>query len=487
MKKRKTVRIAAALLVVLACAGLLVGAAAPREAAIVEDVKPVVVVNTATPVRSDLAVTGEFIATVEPSQQVAVIPKAAGEVLAVYYGVGDYVEEGDVLFEIDSTTLRSNIAQTQAAVSSAQAKAQASLELAQQNLESYNQGLADGTNANVISAEAAVRSAENRLQTAQVSLSTARRTLRDHLDLDEDGFVPGLSGLDFDQTTRQYRDQVSQAQLAVEAAEIALQQAQDGLGATMSGLSDQETGLNTNVKVAQLNTNFSDQQIAIQQMQRTLEDYIVKAPISGIIEQCAVEVHDMVSGQQAVFVISQKDAMTITFQVAEETVSSMRLGDAVSVEKDGRSCEAAVYEISTMVNVQGGLYTVKASVENAPFELHTGSTVKVSAATKKAKNAVTLPVGAVYFEDGSAFVYRYENGVLHKVSVETGITDNVTIQIVSGLSLTDQVATTWNSGLRDGLEVVHADDVAPLTSTMEYSAEGGENVADAPQGGEVPA
>lgn len=475
MKKKN--KLLCAGVVCLTVAGLLAGAVSSEEN-IPEETKPLVVVDTGHAVKGSLSVSSEFIATVEPSQQVTVFPKAVGEVLAVNFSVGDTVQEGDVLFEIDSSTLRANIAQTQAAVASAQAKAQASLEMAQQNLDSYNRNLENGTNANVIAAEAAVKAAENQLQSAQVGLSTARRVLRDHRDKDEDEFY-SPTGTTYDEATRQYRDNVSSAELAVEAATIKLEQAKESLEATKAGLEDQETSINSNVKLAELNTNFSDQYIAISEMQRTLSDYAVKAPIGGIVEQVNVEAFDMASGQLAAFVISQKDAMSVTFQVSEDAVANMRIGDTVIVEKQGVTWPGKIYEISTMVNVRGGLYTVKASVEKAPFEMHSGSTIKVIADTKKADNTLLLPVNAVYFDDGNAFVYIYEGNTVRKAPVEAGISDNEHIQVISGITAGDAVVTTWNANLRDGLEVVHANDVAALRAAAESAPEqaGGEPAA----------
>lgn len=464
MKQRNTKRFWVVGLAAVLIAGLLAGAVFKKEPA-AEDLKQAVVVETETPIRGDLAVPGEFIATVEPSRQVAVLPKATGEVLAVHFGVGDVVEEGDVLFEIDSAALKLNLAQTQAAISSAQAKANANLELARQNLEVYQKNIEQNTNANVIAAEAAVKSAENGVQTAQVALSAARRALRDHRDMDEEEYeytrYP-MTGIDYDNMTRQYRDQVTQADLGVERAEIALEQARETHAALLAGLDDQEDAIAKNVELAELSANLSDQYIAIQNLQRTLEDYSVKAPIGGVVEQRSVDVHDFASPQQPAFIISQKEAMTVTFQVSEAVVSTLQIGDAVLVEKQEMAAPGTIYEISSMVNVRGGLYTVKATVANAPFEMRSGSAIKVIADTKKASNALLLPIHAVYFDEGDAFVYAYREGILHKVPVRAGIADDLQIEIVSGLDPAEQVVTTWNSGLRDGLAVIHSSEVASL-------------------------
>lgn len=120
--------------------------------------------------------------TVEPNQKVTVYPKVSAEVLAVHYKVGDTVQAGDVLFELDSTSLRNSIAQTQAGISSSQAKAQLNLEIARQNLADYQTGIEDGYNSNIMQAEAAVESAKIARQQANASLRSAQDACRDYRD-----------------------------------------------------------------------------------------------------------------------------------------------------------------------------------------------------------------------------------------------------------------------------------------------------------------
>ena len=49
-----------------------------------------------------------------------------------------------------------------------------------------------------------------------------------------------------------------------------------------------------------------------------------------------------------------------------------------------------------------------------------------------------------YYEDGDAFVYTYDRGIVHKIPVTTGISDAEQIEILTGLTMEDQVITTWS-------------------------------------------
>jgi len=88
-------------------------------------------VSTITPRIGDIVVIGEYIGTIQPNQQVSVIPGIPGEVKSVHFAVGDRVEAGDILFTIDSADIITNInsleaqpAVQNAAVSAAQTNIQ---------------------------------------------------------------------------------------------------------------------------------------------------------------------------------------------------------------------------------------------------------------------------------------------------------------------------------------------------------------------------
>lgn len=54
-----------------------------------------------------------------------------------------------------------------------------------------------------------------------------------------------------------------------------------------------------------------------------LENYTLTSPISGVIEQKNVDEFGMVSAGNPVYVISNKDSLTVTFYVSEAVKTSL--------------------------------------------------------------------------------------------------------------------------------------------------------------------
>lgn len=202
---------------------------------------------------------------------------------------------------------------------------------------------------------------------------------------------------------------------------------------------------------AALQNQVNATEIGIASAQMQLENYVLTAPISGYIEQKNVADHGMVSAGNPVYVISNKDSMTITFYVSEAVRNQLVIGQSVMLERTNEEVPAAITEIGQSVDARTGLFAVKASTSEG--NLTNGVTVQVHVATEKVTDAILIPYDAVYFEGDKAFVYCVKNNILVKTEVVTGLADEDTIEITEGLSKDDLVVNSWSPQLADGVNV----------------------------------
>lgn len=194
-------------------------------------------------------------------------------------------------------------------------------------------------------------------------------------------------------------------------------------------------------------------QVAIDSAEYQLDMYTLTAPISGVIEAVNVEAHDYASPGNPAFVISNKDTMTITFYVSEGIRNTLYVGQKVQADRNGKLYDAAITEIGSMIDQATGLFAVKACV-NAPDEsLLTGCSVKVIAETYSQDNALLIPYDAVYYDDSQPYVYVAVNNIVERRDIETGIFDENTMTVLSGLTAEDQLIISWSANLRDGAEI----------------------------------
>lgn len=248
-------------------------------------------------------------------------------------------------------------------------------------------------------------------------------------------------------------EQVANAKNSVDSAQVNLQKAQSDLARMQilydgGDLSDQEYEQYTNaVKTAQLQYNSAktsyDQQVSYSS---------VTAPISGKVESCSAEVYDRANMNGELCVISGEGEKKVTFYVTQRMLENLAVGDSLEVEKSGNTYNAVITEINTMVDDATGMFKVEAQLAEAS-DAATGSTVKLTVTTGKAENVMTIPVDAVYYSGGKAYVYLYEDGKAKKASIEVGINDDDYVEVTDGLSADDLVVSTWSNNLYEGADI----------------------------------
>ncbi|MFR8339690.1 MAG: efflux RND transporter periplasmic adaptor subunit [Eisenbergiella massiliensis] len=183
---------------------------------------------------------------------------------------------------------------------------------------------------------------------------------------------------------------------------------------------------------AALQNQIASSDVGIQSAMMQLENYTLTAPISGVIEQKNVDEFGMVSAGNPVYVISNKDSMTVTFYVSEAVKNQLTAGETITLERNGETFTAGITQIGQSVDSRTGLFEIKAATENT--QLSNGVTVKITADTYRTNDALLLPYDAVYYEAEQAYVYCVEDGIAVKTPVETGLYNEDKIEITGGLA-----------------------------------------------------
>ena len=194
--------------------------------------------------------------------------------------------------------------------------------------------------------------------------------------------------------------------------------------------------------------------------QQQLDNTKIYAPIDGVIESVSAVELNMITNQGPAFVVSNKEALTVNFSVSSSAVAALNVGDAITVEKGSDVYSGTITQVDTIMNAQTGLFNVKATVDTEAAELLTGVSVKVSAVTERAEDAILVGQDSVYYDDGQAYLYIVDGDVARKVYVETGISTPQKIEIVSGITADDLVITSWNPNLLDGVKVTTTEPTA---------------------------
>ena len=242
----------------------------------------------------------------------------------------------------------------------------------------------------------------------------------------------------YDSTITGYRNTIATYEAQLAAAEQAL--------AVTNGPVYEETK-------EQLDTQLRSAALGVSSAQLALDYYTLKAPISGTVTAVNVDEHNFAAPGYAAFTISNDNTMTVSFKVSEAVRNTLRAGADVTVSRNQTDYAAVLTEIGNSADPTSGLFTVKATVYATGEQLPTGVSVTVTADTYGAHDALLLPYDAVYYDNGAAYVYCCRDGVAHKTPIETGLFNDSSIVVLSGLTTGDRVVVTWSPRLRDGAAI----------------------------------
>ena len=258
--------------------------------------------------------------------------------------------------------------------------------------------------------------------------------------------------------------------LAVESSDLASRQKQDfdkytrntitsGALAQAIGAEQQLKASGAQVKaggaqVAAGSAGVDQANAAVANAKTALSYYSVSAPVSGTITAINVSEHNMCSPTQIAYTIKSDAAVKIVFYVAEKSAQEMSPDDKVTLEKDGITYEGKIILVSNELDPGKGLYRVEAQLLNPEVSLPYDSTISLRAASRQVRDALTVPVNSVYYDNDQAYLFVNDNGIAVRKNVVVGLSEGDSIEIKEGLGANEVVITSWTAGLKEGTKVM---------------------------------
>lgn len=139
-----------------------------------------------------------------------------------------------------------------------------------------------------------------------------------------------------------------------------------------------------------------------------------------------------------------------------KTASGKQISGRVSYISPVASNSSGLNINALMGNSAGGSsVTIPAqiTIDDADSSVIVGVDVNVSIITDTKENTIVVPVEAICIDNEEVFVYLLEDGKAVKKNVELGISNDTYYEVLSGVSLEDELIKN-TSGLEDGVKVV---------------------------------
>ncbi len=171
------------------------------------------------------------------------------------------------------------------------------------------------------------------------------------------------------------------------------------------------------------------------------EDGILYADGSGIVTQVGYEAGDHLVQSGVILSYAAPEDMTISVDVTQEDVVDFAVGDQVEISftaYEDTPYEGTILSIDTTATARNSntiSYTVVIGVNGDTELLYGGMTADITFVTEEKEDVLYVSRRAIVEENGKSYVYRQTAlGGRELAEVETGISNGVNIEILSGLS-----------------------------------------------------
>jgi RND family efflux transporter MFP subunit len=213
----------------------------------------------------------------------------------------------------------------------------------------------------------------------------------------------------------------------------------------------------------QATAKLAGAQAALAAAQAMMQYATIRAPFSGVVTKRYANVGAMIqagtSSQSAAMPIvrlAQNDILRLSMPVPVSAAGDVRNGQAVDVTVSSLKFHQQYHITRFSESVQMATRTMEAEadVPNADAKLMPGMYADERILLAAHPNTLSVPLDAV---DGlgtsvqQAYVVR--DGIVHVVTVETGLQTPTRLEIVTGLKAGDQVIVGRHTGLADGQKV----------------------------------
>jgi len=406
-----------------------------------------------------VSATGE----IQPKNYVELQAEISGVITELYVAEGDRVEKGDLLLRIDPVQSETEFRAQEAVLRATEAEA------SNQQMQIVAQ------RANLQRDEASVRLAEVELEHARKSLEIARSTFERKQQLFEENLISKDS-------YELARNDLLAAESAFESAELRLQQVNKQYEVTKLLVTQAELAYES------ARSRVAQQRALLQRTQDLLGKTVLRSPLSGVITQMNVEV-----GERAVpgtlnnplatlMVIADLSVIEAELEVDESDIVDLALGQPAVVKVDalpdrplaGTVTEIGSSAITTSGTQQAKDFKVVVQLEDPPPILRPGLSCTGEITTAKRANVLAIPIQALTIRefpvdvDGNLVrsttqsrksatsepsgerpgdverkefegVFRVENGKAVFIPVQTGITGETLLEVLSGLEEGDTI------------------------------------------------
>jgi HlyD family secretion protein len=398
--------------------------------------------QTVATTRGSLTATVGATGSVRPNQSVTLVFQTSGTVEDVNVSVGSSVAAGDLLASLSQSSLPQNVILASAELVNSQ-KALQDLRVSRVRTSEAMQAVHNAEQALIEAERALVRFNEDEykddLEDARENIIDARDRLREA----EEDFEPYQDWAEDNQTRRDYKDRVDEAQREYDeeirrlrSLQLEQSSAEAALGLAQAQLEDARREYERWANGPDPD-EIASLEARIAAAEATIALSRLEAPFTGTVTLVNIKPGDQVSPGTAAIRIDDLSNLLVDVRISEVDINRVAVGQTVNLTFDailGQEYRGVVSDVSPVgQNTQGIIeFIVTVELEDPNGDVKPGMTAGVNVVVDQLENVVLVPNRAVRVQDGQRVVYVLRNGNLERVPISLGASSDTMSQVLDG-------------------------------------------------------
>jgi membrane fusion protein (multidrug efflux system) len=179
----------------------------------------------------------------------------------------------------------------------------------------------------------------------------------------------------------------------------------------------------------------------------------IRAPFAGIVSMRHVKMGQEIAVGAKVFRVTDPTPLKASVFVPERELARLKPGQSATIAVDalaGRAFPAIVKLVSPTVDAATATFKVTLEVNDPEGDLKPGMFSRVGIVFERRTDSLTIPRVALIDTDGSANVFVVNAGKAEQRPVKTGLSNAGKVEVIEGLTGTEQIVVVGQNGLKNG-------------------------------------
>ena len=189
----------------------------------------------------------------------------------------------------------------------------------------------------------------------------------------------------------------------------------------------------------------------------SMEKIEVRAPFSGIIVDLPYYTnHTKIPAGQLLVKLMNYNKMFMEINLPEKNMQILKTGQLARITNyvtPDDTLTGKITEISPALSTETRTFKLKIMIDNPELKLRPGMFVKSDIIIEKKDSVIVIPKKYILSRNNAKKIFVVEKSTAHERILETGLENNLNIEVIKGLEVNEKLVTKGFETLRDRSKV----------------------------------